>query len=83
MSDAPRKPAHDQALDVVRGYVDHDAVAVREALDGLDAGGSLEVYVEPAEVRVAAGGHRTPQVRPSGGRPLHQGVSGRPEASRA
>jgi hypothetical protein len=44
MSDAPRKTAHDQALDIVRGYVDHDAVAVREALDGFDAGGSLEVY---------------------------------------
>ncbi len=34
----------DRALDVVRGYADHDAAAVHEALDGLDAGGSLEVY---------------------------------------
>lgn len=44
MSDAAQKTSRDRALDVVRGYVDHDPVAVREALDGLYAGGSLEVY---------------------------------------
>ncbi|MFF3499957.1 hypothetical protein [Streptomyces sp. NPDC003247] len=44
MSDAARRTARDRALDVVRGYVDHDSVAVDEALDGLDAAGSLEVY---------------------------------------
>lgn len=44
MSDAAQKTSRDRALDVVRGYVDHDPVAVCEALDGLEAGGSLEVY---------------------------------------
>ncbi|MCL8011253.1 hypothetical protein [Streptomyces sp. AS02] len=44
MSDAAQKTSRDLALDIVRGYVDRDAVAVGEALQGLDAGGSLEVY---------------------------------------
>lgn len=44
MSDAAHKTSRDRALDVVRGYVDRDALAVRESLDGLDAGGSLETY---------------------------------------
>ncbi|MGW0818333.1 hypothetical protein ACWD00_34885 [Streptomyces viridiviolaceus] len=44
MSDAAHKTSHDRAMDVVRGYVDHDGVMVRDALDGLDAGGSLEMY---------------------------------------
>lgn len=44
MSDAVHKTSHDRALDVVRGYVDHDGIAVQEALEGLDARGSLEVY---------------------------------------
>ncbi|MEU6356591.1 hypothetical protein ABZ896_46025 [Streptomyces sp. NPDC047072] len=44
MSDTAQRISRDRALDVVRGYVDQDAVAVREALAGLDAGGSLEVY---------------------------------------
>ncbi|KUO09889.1 hypothetical protein [Streptomyces sp. DSM 15324] len=44
MSHAPDKTPHDRALDVIRGYVDHDAVAVHEALDGPDAGGASEVY---------------------------------------
>ncbi|MFH9087801.1 hypothetical protein [Streptomyces sp. NPDC017673] len=44
MSDTARKTPLDRAMDVVRGYVDHDGIAVREALDGMDAGGSLEVY---------------------------------------
>ncbi|WP_181803981.1 hypothetical protein [Streptomyces shenzhenensis] len=43
MSDAAHK-ASDRAMDLVRGYLDHDAIAVREALASLDAGGSLEVY---------------------------------------
>ncbi|MEV7869710.1 hypothetical protein AB0P17_27300 [Streptomyces sp. NPDC088124] len=44
MSSTVHKTSRDRALDIVRGYVGHDAVAVREALDGLDTGGSLEVY---------------------------------------
>ncbi|WP_425246156.1 hypothetical protein [Streptomyces sp. NEAU-NA10] len=44
MSDAAFKTTRDRALDVVRGYTDHDAVAVREALDSLNAGGWTEVY---------------------------------------
>ncbi|NUP40340.1 MAG: hypothetical protein HOY76_25815 [Streptomyces sp.] len=44
MSDAAQKTARDHAMDVVRGYVDRDGTAVREALESLDAGSSLEVY---------------------------------------
>jgi hypothetical protein len=44
MSDTAHKTSRDRALDLVRGYVDHDGIAVQEALEGLDAGGSLEVY---------------------------------------
>ncbi|MFF7987923.1 hypothetical protein ACFZDK_54450 [Streptomyces sp. NPDC007901] len=43
-SDAAQKTSRDRALEVVRGYAHHDPAAVREALDGLYAGGSLEVY---------------------------------------
>ncbi|MFJ8028507.1 hypothetical protein [Streptomyces sp. NPDC096311] len=44
MSDAAHKTSRDRAMNVVRGYADHDGVAVREALDGLDSGGLLEMY---------------------------------------
>ncbi|WP_405820511.1 hypothetical protein OG241_33035 [Streptomyces sp. NBC_01390] len=44
MSNAAHKTSSDRAMDVVRGYVDHDGVAVREALDSLDTAGSLEVH---------------------------------------
>jgi hypothetical protein len=44
MSGTAQKTPRDRALNVVRGYVDHDPVAVCEALDGLEAGDSLEVY---------------------------------------
>lgn len=44
MSETAQKSPRDRALDVVRGYVDHDHVAVGEALDDLEAGSSLEVY---------------------------------------
>lgn len=44
MSDAALKASHERAVDVVRGYTDHDAIAVEEALAGLDAGGWAEVY---------------------------------------
>ncbi|MFC9913259.1 hypothetical protein [Streptomyces sp. NPDC059862] len=44
MSDAAHKTSHDRALDVVRGYTDRDALAVQEALAGLDAGSWTEVY---------------------------------------
>jgi len=44
MSDTAHTNSRDRALDVVRAYADHDAQAVQEALDGLDAGGWVEVY---------------------------------------
>ncbi|WP_225101139.1 hypothetical protein [Streptomyces sp. CoH27] len=44
MSDAAHKTPPDRALDVVRGYMDHDGIAVEEALAGLDAGSWMEVY---------------------------------------
>ncbi|MFJ9705787.1 hypothetical protein [Streptomyces sp. NPDC101234] len=44
MSNTARKTSSDYALDVVRGYADHDATAVQEALAGLDAGSWIEVY---------------------------------------
>ncbi|MEU2287267.1 hypothetical protein ABZ614_36070 [Streptomyces sp. NPDC013178] len=44
MSDAAHRTSHERAMDVLRGYTDHDALAVREALAGLDAGGWTEVY---------------------------------------
>ncbi|MFI6374443.1 hypothetical protein [Streptomyces sp. NPDC050546] len=44
MSDAAHETSRDRALNVVRGYTDHDGIAVREALEGLDPGGSIEVY---------------------------------------
>ncbi|MEW2402884.1 hypothetical protein [Streptomyces sp. NPDC046862] len=44
MSDAADRTSHELAVDVVRGYTDHDAIAVQEALAGLDAGGWIEVY---------------------------------------
>ncbi|WP_405876418.1 MULTISPECIES: hypothetical protein [unclassified Streptomyces] len=44
MSDAAHKASRDRAIDVVRGYTDHDAMAVQEVLAGLDAGGWVEVY---------------------------------------
>ncbi|MBE8472146.1 hypothetical protein [Streptomyces justiciae] len=44
MSDAAHKTSRDRAMDVVRGYVDHDSTAVQAALDDLDTGMSLEVY---------------------------------------
>ncbi|MDX2681358.1 hypothetical protein [Streptomyces soliscabiei] len=54
--DAARQTSRDRALNVVRGYANHDGIAVRDALDGLDgvegldgldgldAGSSIEVY---------------------------------------
>jgi hypothetical protein len=44
MSDAPHRTSYDAALDAVRGYAHSDAVAVREALAGLDARSWTEVY---------------------------------------
>ncbi|WP_340384678.1 hypothetical protein U5640_43245 [Streptomyces sp. SS7] len=44
MNDAAGKTPHDRAFDIVRGYVDQDAVAVHEALDGPGADGASEVY---------------------------------------
>ncbi|GAB2889390.1 hypothetical protein GCM10027074_67160 [Streptomyces deserti] len=44
MSDTAPKTSHERALDVVRGYTDRNAVAVEEALSGLDAGSWIEVY---------------------------------------
>lgn len=44
MSDAPHLTSRDRALNVGRGHVDRDGIAVREAMDGLEAGGSIEVY---------------------------------------
>ncbi|MGJ5830483.1 hypothetical protein [Streptomyces ossamyceticus] len=44
MSDAPHRTSYDAALDAVRGYAYSDAVAVREALAGLDARSWTEVY---------------------------------------
>ncbi|WP_149822918.1 hypothetical protein [Streptomyces tailanensis] len=46
MSDAALKTTRDRALDVVRGYTDHDAVAVRDALASNNAGGWTEVYAD-------------------------------------
>lgn len=44
MSDAAHKTSHDRALDAVRGYADHDAIAIQKALAGLDSGSWMEVY---------------------------------------
>ncbi|MET9850906.1 hypothetical protein ACFZC6_17400 [Streptomyces ossamyceticus] len=44
MSDTPHRTSYDAALDAVRGYAHSDAVAVREALAGLDARSWTEVY---------------------------------------
>ncbi|WP_369173016.1 hypothetical protein AB5J49_35930 [Streptomyces sp. R28] len=44
MRDAAHKTSRDRAVDVVRGYANQDAIAVQEALDGLDAGNWTEVY---------------------------------------
>lgn len=44
MSDAAHVTSRDRALNVVRGYVDRDGIAIRDAVDGLDTGGSIEVY---------------------------------------
>ncbi|EKX62298.1 hypothetical protein PV416_45355 [Streptomyces ipomoeae] len=44
MSEAAHKTSRDRAMDVVRGYADHDAIAVHEALAGLDADSWAEVY---------------------------------------
>nr|WTB28907.1 hypothetical protein OG781_04645 [Streptomyces sp. NBC_00830] len=44
MSDYAGKASYDRAIDVVRGYADHDSIAVRDALAGLNEGGWMEVY---------------------------------------
>ncbi|MPY47368.1 hypothetical protein [Streptomyces acidicola] len=44
MSDEAEKTSRDRAMDVVRGYADHDAIAVQDALAGLDAGNWIKVY---------------------------------------
>lgn len=44
MSDAARKTTHDRALEAVRGYANHDAVAVGDALTGLEDDRWIEVY---------------------------------------
>lgn len=44
MDNAAHKTSGDHAMDVVRGYADHDANAVQKALAGLDAGSWIEVY---------------------------------------
>ncbi|MFK0159476.1 hypothetical protein ACIQVL_19385 [Streptomyces sp. NPDC090499] len=44
MSDAAHQISHGRALKLVRGYMDHNGIAVREALEGLNEGGSIEVY---------------------------------------
>ncbi|WP_159765948.1 hypothetical protein [Streptomyces sp. HM190] len=44
MSDASHRTSYDAALDAVRSYTYCDAVAVREALAGLDARDWTEVY---------------------------------------
>jgi hypothetical protein len=44
MSDGAPKASHERAVDLVRGYLDRDAVAVQEALSGLGALSWLEVY---------------------------------------
>ncbi|MEV5200620.1 hypothetical protein [Streptomyces sp. NPDC053720] len=44
MSDSARKTQVNRAMDVIRGYADHDATVVRDALAGLDAVGWIEAY---------------------------------------
>ncbi|MEV6654179.1 hypothetical protein [Streptomyces sp. NPDC051219] len=44
MSDHAGKTAYDRALEVVQGYANHDAIAVQDALAGLNASGWSEVY---------------------------------------
>ncbi|MEU6341756.1 hypothetical protein ABZ883_12510 [Streptomyces sp. NPDC046977] len=44
MSEHPGKPSHERAIDVVRGYANHNAVAVRNALADLDPGGWTDVF---------------------------------------
>lgn len=44
MSNTAHQTSRDRAVGVVRGYADHDADAVQEALTGLDPDGRTEVY---------------------------------------
>ncbi|MFD3452018.1 hypothetical protein ACFWVC_07525 [Streptomyces sp. NPDC058691] len=44
MSEHAGKVSHQRAIDVVRGYAHHDAIAVRDALAGLSPDGWTEVY---------------------------------------
>jgi hypothetical protein len=44
MSDGAQKSPGRRAVDVVRGYADRDAIAVQDALAGLDAVAWMEMY---------------------------------------